>query len=388
MAETIDILIVDELSYLQEILKPMLLQEPRLKILGECQSESEALRMTEEYQPHMLIINYDSPNIDTIELTKKLLSMDPSLLIVSVFSQSSKTFIKEVMESGVKDYILKPFTALQVISTLINLHDIHDGFEKLVKDEENKPLDEKKKEEIECKVITLFGLKGGIGKSTLAVNLAVGLSRRTNKRVAIIDLDLQSGDIALMMNLFPKRTIADLTKDMHLLDEEIMEEYLSIHSSGVRVLPAPLSPEYSEYINPLLVEKIIKILSKIYHYIIIDTSPSFIDINLTALDMSNKIILMTTLDLLSVKSIKASLQIMKKLNYSNDKLYLVLNRYQRDLGLSIRNLEKSTGKKLLAKLPEDYETAIYAVNKGEPFIIKNPKIPLVKSIQGLVDYFG
>jgi len=104
--------------------------------------------------------------------------------------------------------------------------------------------------------------------------------------------------------------------------------------------------------------------------------------------MSNKIILMTTLDLLSAKSIKASLQIMNKLNYSDEKLYLVMNRYQRDLGLSIRNMEKATGKKLLAKLPEDYETAIYAANKGEPFIIKNPKIPLVKSIQGLVDYLG
>src|SRR5690554_6409299 len=277
MAETIDILIVDELFYLQEILKPMLLQEPRLQIIGECQNESEALRMTEEYQPHMMIINYDSPNIEIIKLTKKLLYMDPSLLIVSVFSLSSKPFIKEVMESGVKDYILKPFTAQQVISTFINLYDIHDGFEKIVKDEDNKNFDEKMKEEIECKVITLFGLKGGVGKSTLAVNLAVGLSRKTKKRVAIIDLDLQSGDIALMINLVPKRTITDLTKDMHLLDEEIIEEYLSIHTSGVRVLPAPLSPEYSEYINPLLVEKIIKVLSKIYHYIIIDTSPSFSD---------------------------------------------------------------------------------------------------------------
>ena len=151
-------------------------------------------------------------------------------------------------------------------------------------------------------------------RTTITSNLAVSLAR-SSKRVALVDLDLQFGDVAIMLNFSVKNTISDLVKEFAQLDANLIEDYMVTHFSGVKVLPAPVKPEYAEYITSNHVEKIINILRESYNYIIVDTSANFHETALTSLDLSDKILFISTLDLPTIKNVKAGLDVMDKLNY-------------------------------------------------------------------------
>ena len=178
-----------------------------------------------------------------------------------------------------RSYLCKPFSGDDLINTIIKTHDLE------VRRREQTGYS-RPSEEIKSKVITVFSTKGGVGKTTLASNLAVSIARHSKKKVALVDLDLQFGDIAIMLNVTVKNTISDLIKEINQLDTDLMDEYLVTHFSGVRVLPAPIKPEYAEYITAGHVEKIIKTLKENYHYIIVDSSASFHETVLASLDMS------------------------------------------------------------------------------------------------------
>src|SRR5690606_28221524 len=157
-------------------------------------------------------------------------------------------------------------------------------------------------------------------------NLSVSLARMTKMKVALVDLDLQFGDAAIMLNVSVKNTISDLVKEINQLDSDSMDDYMVTHFSVVRVLPAPVKPEYAEYITSAHIEKILDTLKDKFHYIVIDTPASFHETVLTALDSSDTILMVTTLDLPTIKNIKTGLDVMESLRYPKDKIKIVLNK--------------------------------------------------------------
>jgi len=294
------------------------------------------------------------------------------------------------MASGARDFLVKPFTVNSLIDTIKSLYELDKSRREALKAETGEKNEEKEAYDFrlptESKIVTLFSTKGGVGKSLIAINLAVSIADKTKKKVALVDLDLMSGDIALMLDLYPKRTIVDMVKDMNGIDKDTLQDYLVHHSSGLSVLPAPISPEQAEYITSNSLEKIIYILARNYDYIVIDTGPSFKEVNLTALDMSNHILFVTTLDLPSVKSSRVGLDIMKKLNYEDNKVNLILNRYSKKHGISIKDLEKTAKKSILNVIPMDDAIAISSINTGAPFMLNNSRKPIAKKISEISDF--
>jgi len=223
-----------------------------------------------------------------------------------------------------------------------------------------------------------------VGKTTIATNLAVSLFQETRKKVVIVDLDLQFGDVAVMLNVTPKRTITELIQDIGQMDAELMEKYLVAHPSGIKALPCPTRPEYAELITGGHVEKIIEILKQSYDYIIIDTPPFFHETTLTALDQSNQILLIVALDLPTIKNVKLSLEVLESLHLKG-KVKMVLNRSSNDIGIKCNEMEDGLGLKVISHIPSDGRVTVAAVNKGVPFVISESNARIAEGIRELAN---
>ena len=213
--------------------------------------------------------------------------------------------------------------------------------------------------------------------------MGVAITQLSQAKVALVDLDLQFGDVAMLLDLLPRRTISDLAGEPDHLDLKMLDSYLMPHSSGIKVLPAPLRPEYAEIVTGKHVEGILKLLKDNYDYVVVDTCQSFDDITLAALDISDTVLIVTTLDVLTIKNVKLGLEAMASLHYESSKIKLILNRSSAEMGVTVDDLQTSLKFPISHSLPSDGKVAVMSCNKGIPFVISDPKAPISEAIFGL-----
>lgn len=374
MSDNINILIADGMPQARAALKDMLSSEKRFNVIGECSDGEATVKTVLDMDTDVVIMDINMPLLDGISAAEILSSAKPNIIIIVTMAEEGEEAIKRAMQSGARYFFRKPFSELDISHIIIDLYDKQQMSSRVYGSRDFFSSNKK------SQIISVFSTKGGVGKTTVAANLAVALSERSNGKVALLDLDLQFGDIPIMFNIYPNKTIADLAGEVNNMESDVIEEFMVEHESGVRVLSAPLTPEYAEYINGHTVENILRILIESYKYIIIDTAPSFNDVNLTVMDMSDQIFFITTLDLSTIKNVKAGLQIMNSLKYSDRKVTLVLNRYHRHFGISNNELEKIFDKKVEHIIPEDNINVIQAMNEGTPLVISKNRSRSAKSI--------
>jgi pilus assembly protein CpaE len=233
-----------------------------------------------------------------------------------------------------------------------------------------------------ARVVTIFSTKGGVGKSVIASNLATTMASLLGKRVVLLDLDLESGDDALMLGLEPTRTIFDAVQAFDRLDAQLLAGFMREHGSGAKVLLAPTQPEQAESISAARVGKIIELARELADVVIIDTPGRLDETVLTAVDKSDKILAIATMDLPSIKNTRVSLQKLRQLGYSNGLVSLVLNRADSKVFLEPADVENAVGSKVLARIPSD-RLVPRSVNRGVPVAIDQPKSPVAKSMVDL-----
>lgn len=234
------------------------------------------------------------------------------------------------------------------------------------------------------KIVTVFSTKGGSGKSLLAVNLAVILSREQEREVVVVDLDLQSGDVAILLQLLPAWTIEDAARSSGRLDEEAVRGYLTRHRSGVRLLAAPLDPAMSDVVTPDAVHQLLAILSRMFDYVVVDGPGFFTDQILAALDDSDETVLVGSLDVPSIKNLKLALQTLGSLGIPRERIHVVLNRADSHVGLHVPEVEKSLGTKIDIAIPSSRDVPL-SVNQGTPIAASRPKSAVTRSIEQLAD---
>jgi pilus assembly protein CpaE len=223
------------------------------------------------------------------------------------------------------------------------------------------------------KVISLFSLRGGAGVTSLAVNLATALAQLWQVEVPLLDLALESGHAALMLNLRPKYTLGDLAlKEPDDIEFGLMNGYLVDHESGVRVLAAPKSAEEASLVTPSLVEKMASTFRDRFEYLVIDTSSAFTEVTLAALDASDLIILVVTPEIAGIKVMVNTLDIFASLGYPGERLLAVVNHNFPKGALPVENIEASLRVPLTDGVPHDSAAFVEGINKGVPFVLSRP----------------
>jgi pilus assembly protein CpaE len=232
------------------------------------------------------------------------------------------------------------------------------------------------------RVITVFSTKGGAGKSVIASNLAVALKRNhATGDVALVDADLQFGDVAVMLRLTPQHTIIDAVDAGDRLDGTMIRSLMAKHEpSGVYLLPAPIEPAFADQVSAADMSRVIAALREICEYVIVDTPAYFNDVVLGLIDESDEIVLVAGMDIPNIKNVKIGLQTLRLLNIPMSKLKLVLNRANSKVKLDVSEVERTLQLKADCLLPSDIVVP-QSVNKGVPAVLDAPKSQVTKSIE-------
>jgi pilus assembly protein CpaE len=228
-------------------------------------------------------------------------------------------------------------------------------------------------------VITVFSPKGGVGKTTMTVNLAVALARN-RAEVCVVDLDLAFGDVAITMQIIPEHTITEAAESERDLDYSLLQKLLTRHDSGITILAAPTHPEGRDLVTPSLVRRVVQTLCRHFDYVVIDTPPGFDDQVLGAFDETDEVVIVVTLDVPTVKNTKVALETLNLLRLVPNGRHLVLNRADEDVGLSVANVEEILGMKVSVFLPSSTAVAA-ATNHGRPIVLSRPDHPVSVAIE-------
>src|SRR6266536_2492298 len=219
-------------------------------------------------------------------------------------------------------------------------------------------------------VITVFSAKGGCGKTFLATNLAVALAAR-GAGVALVDLDLHFGDVAIMLQLFPTHTIQDAARELEL-DAAALRSYLTPHAAGVWTLAAPTEPAIADTVSASAVAAVLRLLRSSFAYVVVDTPVAFYQSDATAL--------LATLDVPSIKNLKLTMQTMERLRYTRSRVRVVVNRADSRVGLRLPDVESILGAAVDVAIPSSRSVPI-SVNKGNPVILEEPRGNVAEAIR-------
>lgn len=229
-------------------------------------------------------------------------------------------------------------------------------------------------------VVTVFSTKGGCGKTTLACNLAATLAAGGRNDVCLVDLDLNFGDVAVVLRLMPARSLADAAPYSLDIDLPAVETLLTRHSAGLYTLPAPIDPHAAETISAGLVGRVLRLLTRRFAFVVVDTPPAFTDPVLTAFDQSDLIALVATLDLPAVRSLRATLDTLQALKIPTERLRVVLNRADSKVGLSASDVETTVTFPISAHVPSSRDVPA-SVNRGVPLVLEEPDHPVSAAIR-------
>jgi pilus assembly protein CpaE len=234
------------------------------------------------------------------------------------------------------------------------------------------------------RLVSVFSGKGGAGKSTVATNLAVALAAGGSRRVLLVDLALSFGDIAIMLQLVPERSLVDAIPMAGRLDEMGLRSLLTPYAPGLDTLLAPAGPADGERVSRDLVAETLKVARRVFDYVIIDTPPVFSDQVLAALDVSDWYLLLATPDIPSLKNLRLTLDMFDLLEYPKDERIVVLNRSDSRVGLTLGDIERVVRTPIMGHVPSTRDVPV-STNQGTPLMVDNPNHPVSRAIRELAE---
>ncbi|GAC1413999.1 MAG: response regulator [Actinomycetota bacterium] len=344
-------------------------------------ADIERAAMTGESMPDVVVLGPSVGAPDAMHLAQILQSHTPDVSLILVTDTLTSDLLQAALRAGVRDVLSSSFTAEQLheavgraLTVGQSMRDRSSGLGHAPNPSEGST------------VVTVFSAKGGVGKSFVAANLAVLMAQK-HARVALVDLDLQFGDQAIMLQLFPARTLADVAGSLDRLDVESVGAYLTLHRSGVSLLAAPLEPGLAETIQPATTQRILPLLRQVFQCVVVDTPALFTEHVLSALDDSDEIVFVTSLDVPSIKNTKLALQTLDMLGVGRERIRLLLNRADAQVGLRVQEVERMLGMRVDTQIASSREVPL-SINQGSPLAFAEPRSPVTASLRALADRIG
>lgn len=325
----------------------------------------------------VVVLGPNHPTPEVLDSVSRLEEVAGRIGIVLVTPDVSPPVLQAALRAGLRDVIAFPLEGDQLHEAIERAREHTEHF----RDHGAVP---EREDGSGRRVITVFSTKGGCGKSMVATNLAVLLAEETGEEVVLLDFDLQSGDLAIMLQLLPAWTVHDAAENLDRLDAEALRGYLTEHKAGFKLLAAPVDPSQADAVGPRAIHRIVDLARDEFPYVIIDTPPLFTDEVLAALDESDECVLITSMDVPSIKNLKLALQTLAKLGLGRDRVHLALNRADSDVGLRIQDVEKSIGTTVDVSLPSSRDVPL-SVNRGVPIALARKRSPIVAALSELVE---
>jgi pilus assembly protein CpaE len=376
----IKVLIVDDIPETCDYLSKLLHFERDIQVVGTAGSGQQGIAKAKELQPDVALVDINMPDMDGIAATEKIIQDLPGTQVIIMSVQGEQDYLRRAMLAGASDFLVKPFSGDELSNSIRH---VFQRRPRAVQAATPQVRDEK--EQVLGRVISVFSPKGGVGCTTLVVNLAVALKlEQPDLRVAIMDGSLLFGDVGVMMDLRSDKTINELIVRFDQLDADLLSDCMVMHSSGVKVLQAPMAPQQAELITPDHVKAILQLLRRSFDYVFLDTWSSFQERVLTVLDLSDRIILVTTLEMPAIKNVKLFLEVAELLQYPPGKIILVANHADTRHGIPVREVARNLRFEVSAGISSDGQAVTNSINRGVPLVLADPANAIARDIRALL----
>lgn len=372
--DKIRVLIVDDVSETRENVRKLLQFESDVDVVGVARTGKEAIQSSLEFDPDVVLMDINMPDMDGIAATEAIRAKQPAVQVVILSVQNDQNYMRRAMLVGARDFLTKPPMGDELISAIRRAGAMSQSERsKSVVAQPSAPTAGMSGASFgytaRGKIITIYSPKGGAGCTTLAVNLAIALNN-DDTRVALVDANLQFGDVAMFVNEQGKNTIADLTPRAEELDPEIVEEVMVKHAaSGLHILAAPSRPEYADKVTSGQLSKVLEYLKQMYAYVIVDTSAYLTENTLAVIDISDLIVLVTTQDIPSIKSCRLFLDLLQTMGVERERILFVMNRFDKRVNITPDRVAENLKQEVASVIPLDEQTVTKAVNRGIPFML-------------------
>ena len=384
MSEEIRVLIVDDHVQTLDTITRILQFESDIRIVGTAGTAGEGVELAKEADPLVILMDSHLPDMDVVDAIGAMLQVKPRAEIVLLAIEPDANFLRKAMRAGAADFLSKPPSTEALLKTI---REAPDRREKklartgpLVMPIEHVPVAAPR---VLGKLIAVYSGKGGVGCTTLATNLALQLHNEETPAV-LMDADFQFGDVLVCLNQQIRFSIYDLGIAADTLDREIVDEVLSTHETGLRVLAAPPSPEDASGITEPILRRILAHLQSQFAYVIVDTASALDEVSLPILEMADIIVTLATPEITSIKNARVLLNALHALGISHDKVCLVFNQIGRRDGISIQSVQEHLKIEVAAELPFDRTVVVESINKGRPVVMNGRAHAFSKAMIGLV----
>jgi pilus assembly protein CpaE len=374
MADSIRVLIVDDIPETRDHLTKLLGFETDIEVVGAASSGKEAIDLATRLQPDVILMDINMPDMDGITATERMAAGAPASAVVMMSVQGESDYLRRSMLAGAREFLVKPFSSDELTTSIRQVHIREREKQSRMQVVPVKPTNGTAalNEREPGAIVAFFSPKGGVGRTTIAVNMAVAAATDLGKKVVLVDASFQFGDVGVLLNLNPKnKSIADLAPELEIGEPESLDTFVINHSSGIRVLLAPPSPEMAELVTTTGVKRVLEALRNEHDLVIVDCTSWFNDTTLAILDMADVILTMLSLEITSIKNMRMFLEVADQLGYEPSKVRLVLNRADSTLGIRVSDVEHSIGRKVDHTIVSDGRSVVYALNRGVPFFLSN-----------------
>jgi len=322
-------------------------------------------------RPDLVFLDLESEPHVGLKFAQFLIDQSLAKVLLGAGNAESPDLLLSAMQAGINEYIPKPVTE-ESIRSAVN---------RVLRKTGKRPSSETRRP---GRVISVFSAKGGSGSTTVAANLAIEIHRVSRKRTLLVDLDLELGETALLLGMEPRFSIADLVRNFHRVDQELLASYIERHESGVELLSAPVEPGDVEAVSGERVRQVLRFLRQQFDYVIVDTPKTFNPATLAAFEEAEEAYLITTADLPSLRNLTRSLRLLRSLGRRkpDEWLKLVVNRYDPKQIISLNEIGETLGMSVTATLHNDFQAVMGSINAGRP-VVESGKSTFARDVRSL-----
>lgn len=392
-SDKIRVLIVDDIAETRENVRKLLQFETDIEVVGTARSGNEGVQLSVELDPDVILMDINMPDIDGITATEQVRARSPHIQVVILSVQGDQNYMRRAMLAGARDFLTKPPMGDELISAIRRAGEMSHM-------ERTKGASQKVAMSAATgspssmggfspapkgKIVVVYSPKGGTGCTTIAVNLAIALNNE-DTRAVLVDGNLQFGDVAVFVNEQGKNTILDIAPRVDDLDVETANDILIRHeASGIRILAAPQRPEQAEQVSPDQFGKVLQYLQRMFAYVVVDTSCILTDVILSAVDLSDVVVLITTQEIPAIKNSRLILDLLTTMGIGKEKIVFAMNRFDKRIAITPERVSENLKHEVSVVIPLDEKIAITAVNRGIPFMLDNKAQPIGKGIFALAE---
>jgi pilus assembly protein CpaE len=372
MSNVLRLAIVDPKDETRERLKAMLLGMDIVWLEADCSRYEFFPDVIAQSQPEVGVISLDSDENKAIALLERMRTDAPACSMLAVSGSTDGQLILRAIRAGAREFLTLPATLEEMMSALNRIAASKYGSN----DSRGRS----------CKVIAVAGSSGGVGCTSLAVNLGCVLASKPENSVALVDLDLAVGDADVFLDTIPDYSLVDVTQNISRLDFQLLKRSLTKHSSGLYLLPRPVQLQDVTLITPETLRRVFGLLKATFTHIVIDVSKGFTETDLAAFEFANDVLMVAQLDLPCLRNLVRLLSSFDEIEGLREKLKIVVNRVGLESGqIKLKKATETIGREIYYQIPNDYRTMVEVRNNGVPLLEQAPKAPITLAMQGLAD---